>query len=61
MAPAASEEQARLFGMAIAFLKGELRLSEVDDAGVRDSIKDIAHRVRAGKMSMEELKEMAST
>ncbi len=59
--PAESESQARLFGMAIAFLKGELRLSEVKDQGVRQSIRDIAARVKGGKMSMEELKEMAST
>jgi hypothetical protein len=52
--PAKSEKQARLFRMALAYKRGELSLSKIDDPDVRKKIKDIAER-----MSEEEIRKYA--
>jgi len=52
--PAKSERQRRLFGMALAYKRGELSLSKIDDPELRKKIKDIAER-----MSEEEIRKYA--
>jgi hypothetical protein len=43
--PAKSEKQARLFRMALAYKRGELSLSKIDDPELRKRIKEIAERM----------------
>lgn len=52
--PAVSESQRRFFGMVLAYKRGELSLSDIDDPELRKRIKQASAR-----MSEEEIRKYA--
>jgi hypothetical protein len=52
--PAVSESQRRFFGMVLAYKRGELSLSDIDDPEMRKKIKQVSAR-----MSEEEIRKYA--
>jgi hypothetical protein len=52
--PAVSEKQRRFFGMVLAYKRGELSLSDIDDPELRKKIKQVAAR-----MTEEEIRKYA--
>jgi hypothetical protein len=52
--PAVSESQRRFFGMVLAYKRGELNLTDIDDPELRKKIKQTAAR-----MTEEEIRKYA--